>query len=566
MIDWKTSRADWKERIRDGRSLLPDAMPLFPDEADDAMAMFRALKLIDVPHHPSIGDVCRPWVLDWARAFFGSYDAETGRRLIRYYFLLVSKKNSKSTIAAGIMLTELIRNARDSGEFLILAPTIEVANNSFFPARDMIRHDDFLTKMLQIQEHTRTIIHRDTRATLKIVAADSETVSGKKAIGVLVDELWLFGHRAGADAMLAEAIGGLASNPEGFVMYLSTQSDKAPAGVFDQHLRRFRAIRDGQWPDGSPMEDKRSLGVLYEFPKEMQEDDSFLLPENWAMTNPNLGASVDNEFLLDQYSKAKDSGPMQMATFAAKHLNVQVDVALRNDSWAGARHWSRGEDKTITLETILSRCEVVIVGIDGGGLDDLLGLCVMGREIGTKKWLAWFHAYVSPEGMERRKNNQTVYEQFIQEKTLTKVENLPDDLAAVVGIVKQIKDSGLLGCVGADKMGLLQIVDALALIGVTEDLGNYQNIRQGIGLMGAMKALERKLVDGTFKHDGSALMKWCVGNTKIVATPTATRVAREDSGQGKIDPVVAGFNAAILMGQNPQATGNFQMLVFGGSR
>ena len=162
------------------------------------MRVFNDLIVADVQGQPRIEDISRPWLLGFVETVFGAYDADEGRRLISEFFMLISKKNSKSTTAAGIMLTALIRNWRESAEFLIVAPTIEIANNSFYPARDMVRLDPELSDLLHVQEHFRTITHRINNASLKVIAADNETVSGKKASGVLIDELWLFGKRANA--------------------------------------------------------------------------------------------------------------------------------------------------------------------------------------------------------------------------------------------------------------------------------------------------------------------------------------------------------------------------------
>ena len=286
---WSTACPDWAERLKKGLSIIPD--PIYPDEAAHALAIFKQLRIVDAPGSPTFGESCAPWVFDLVAALFGSYDAQTGVRHIKEVFILIPKKNSKSTLAAGIMMTALLLNWRQAAGYTILAPTVEVAANAFNPARDMVRRDDDLDDLCQVQTHIRTITHRVTDTTLKVVAADPNTVSGIKSVGTLIDELWLFGKQCKAEDMLREAIGGLASRPEGFVVYTTTQSNEPPAGVFRQKLQYARDVRDGK------IHDPHFLPVIFEHPPEMVESGAHLLMENLAMVNPNLGYSVDEAFL-----------------------------------------------------------------------------------------------------------------------------------------------------------------------------------------------------------------------------------------------------------------------------
>lgn len=545
-MNWTTECKDWEARILSGQSLIPFA-PLFPKEAEESLEVFRDLRLVDLPGSPRIGEVCRPWLMDFAASIFGAYDAESGRRLIREFFLLVSKKNSKSTTAAGIMMTALLRNWRRNNEFLILAPTIEIADNSFKPAAAMAREDEQLDALLHVQDHTRTITHRNTGAFLKVVAANKETVGGKKAAGVLIDELWQFGEQINAENMLREATGGLRSRPEGFVVYLTTQSDQPPAGVFKKKLEYFRKVRDGE------IVDKKSLGVLYEFPRAMIEAKAYQDPKNLWVTNPNFGASVDQEDILDELRKAEFGGLESMAGFLAKHANVEIGLALASDRWAGADHWLVNGDSSLTLDEILARSEIVVVGIDGGGLDDLLGLAVLGRDRDTRDWLHWGHAWAHPSVLERRKDIAARLRDFEKAGDLTVVDRVGDDVEAVGDIVKRIEDAGLLPqkfAVGVDQAGISDIVDELVRRGIAAE--RIAGIPQGWKLMNAIKTCERHLAGGTLKHGASDMMAWCVGNAKVEPKGSAIIITKQAAGWAKIDPLMALYDCAAVMGLNPE--------------
>ena len=547
MLDWSTACLDWAERIKTGRSIIP--APLFPEEAERGLAVLRELKLVDVPGSPTIGECCAPWVFELAASVFGAYDPESGRRLITEWFVCVPKKNSKSSIAAAIMMTALVLNWRQSAEFSVLAPTVEVANNAFAPARDMVQRDDELDVLMHVQTHIKTITHRESGAALKVLAADQNTVGGKKSVGTLVDELHLFGKMAGSENMFREALGGLASRPEGFVIWLTTQSDEPPSGVFKQKLDYARDVRDGK------IIDKSFVPIIYEHPPEMVASGEAMKLENMDMVNPNMGFSVDRVFLEREYKKAEQAGPESLRGFMAKHANVEIGMNLRTDRWPGADYWQQ-QARGVTLEEILARCDVIDVGIDGGGLDDLLGLAVAGRDADTRDWLCWHRAYAHPSVLERRKSEAARFQDFARDGDLMLVERVGDDLDDLARIVSRIEESGKLDKVGIDPAGVGGILDALVQAGIPAE--KVVGVSQGWRLGGAIKTTERKLAEGGLVHDGSALMSWCVGNAKVEPRGNSILITKQASGFAKIDPLMALFNAVSLLSLNPESRGNIQ--------
>lgn len=541
---WTTALPDWEERIVKGESLVP-CKPLYPKTGVNALLKFKQLVIQDMIDSPTFGEVSRQWVFDFVVSIFGAYDEESKRQKITEFFLLISKKNTKSTLAAGIMMTALLINRRPSASLIILAPTKEVADNSFIPIRDMIKTNERYRVRFNVSEHTRTITDLSNNATLKVIAAESDTLAGVKASFILIDELWLFGKRVKAESVLREATGGLASRPEGFVIYLSTQSDEPPAGIFKQKLDYARDVRDGKAVNN------KFLPVIYEYPKSMLDNNEHLDPKNWYVTNPNLGASVDTEYLINQYEQVKDTKE-SLQDFMAKHLNVEIGLSLRANRWAGAEFWlESGED--FTLDEMIEQCEVLTVGIDGGGLDDLLGYAVVGRcKDNYHKWLLWTHAWCFDSVLERHKQIEPLLRYFESDGDLTinKKSDAGKDAKQAAEITKKLLDSGKLHSIGFDNAKKDVLVDAFVEIGIPENI--MFGVSQGIRLAGYIQTTERKLAGGQFIHANQALMAWCAGNARVTMKGNGMMIDKQQSGIGKIDPLMGTFNAVALMSQNPE--------------
>jgi phage terminase large subunit-like protein len=549
---WSFALPDWVERLKEGRSLVPD-LPLDLAEADRAVGIFNNLRLPDVPGQPRLGEAAGDWIRDVVRAIFGSLDAETGRRWVPEAFILVPKKNSKTTSGAGIALTALLLNVRPNAELQLIGPTQEIADVAFGQVKGMIEADEYLVKRFQVRDHIKTIEDRLTKAKLKIKTFDMKVATGSKPVFVLLDEVHLLSKIAGASRIVGQLRGNMLANPESLFVMITTQSDEMPDGVFKAELEYARGVRDGRITNRV-----RMLPILYEFSEEMQKDPArpWADPANWSMVLPNLGRSITIERLQDDFAAAKEKGEAEIRRWASQHLNIQIGLALHAGGWIGASYWEGAADPTLTLDELLERSEVAVLGIDGGGLDDLLGAAVIGRCRETRDWLHWGHAWAHTDVFERRKDIAERLHDFARAGQLTICARPTQDLEEIAALAVKLKARRLLpkvNGVGLDPQSVAALVDALAAAGIGGE--QVTGIAQGYRLSGAVWGLERKLKDGTFWHCGQDLMAWVVGNAKVEQRGNAVLITKEAAGKAKIDPLMASFDAVELMGRNPIAEG-----------
>jgi phage terminase large subunit-like protein len=559
MSAWTFACPDWVDRLKSGRSLVPD-LPLDAAEAERAVAIFNRLRLPDVAGKPPMLDAAGEWFRDIVRAAFGSLyqvmneakgEAEECR-MVAEIFALVPKKNSKTTGGAAIAVTAMLMNKRPRAEMLFVGPTQDIADLAFQQASGMIEADPdgYLQKRFHIREHLKTIEDRKNGATLKIKTFDMRVMTGTKPVAVFVDELHVMSAYSYASRVIGQIRGGLLPNPESLLLFITTQSDEPPAGVFRAELDYARGVRDGRITDGA-----RMLPVLYEFPEAMQtaDDKPWRDPKNWPMVLPNLGRSISIGRLVDDYKTAREKGEAEERRWASQHLNVEIGLALHANRWRGADYWLGASDTSLTLDTLLARSEVVTVGIDGGGLDDLLGLAVLGRCRTTRDWLLWTHAWCQEDVLQLRKDIAERLTDFERAGDLTLCKDATEDLQRVADIIERIYKADLLpekDGIGLDPAGVTTLVDEIVSRQIPDEM--LRGISQGYRMQPAILGAERKLKNGTLWHCGSAMMAWVAGNAKVEQRGNAILITKEVAGRAKIDPLMAAFNAVSLMSLNPE--------------
>ncbi|GAA4218589.1 phage terminase large subunit-like protein [Sagittula marina] len=541
---------DWWEKLQRGETPMAE-VPVNKAKAKKALAFFNRLRLPDVPGNPRLAEACGDWFRDILVAFVASEDPETQQRLVWELLCMVPKKSSKTTYTAGLALTVLYMCDVPNGQMLLIGPSQNISARLFDQAQGMIRLDESLRQVFKVQDHLKTITRYKTGTAIEVKTFDTSIVTGEIPLVTIIDELHELGKKNGAQQVMQQIRGGGITMTGGQLLMITTQSDKEPAGIWKSEIMKARAIRDGLSGPRPIM-----LPVLYEFPEELQKKEEFWRDrENWPLVLPNLNLSISRERLEDDYQNNGRISPETEQIWVSQHLNIEIGLGLHSERWNGADHWTAAARPDLTLEEIIETSEVCVVGLDGGGLDDLLGVAVLGRHAETKVWQHWGKAWADRGVLELRKSIAPELLDLEAAGDLILVDNL--DLEAhpeIVEICQKLREAEKLpeeDGIGMDPEGVASIIDAL--IDEEFEIEDIRAISQGYKLNGAIKGAPVKLKNGSLVHCDQPMMRWCVGNAKAETRGNAVIVTKAKAGSAKIDPLMAFFNAVQLMSWNPVA-------------
>lgn len=439
-----------------------------------------------------------PWQRDYLSRLYG-WMRPNGSRRFRETFLEVAKKNGKSSLFSGIGLYGLVEEP--GAEVYLGATTRKQAGKVFEESARMVRSSPDLSRHLRVTDYTKTIGFPMANARLETMSADADSQDGANASHTILDECHRFKNSRLYDVM--KYAGRARRQP--LLVNITT------AGVDRNSLcyrlyQRSKAILAGTLPD------LFFLPLIYEADPSTDDLDD---PRTWQKANPSMGVLFSQEDFGIDFAEAKRI-PSEFNKFLRLSLNVWTETIT---AWLPLPLW----DSALEAGLAMLPGMAVYAAIDCSTNTDLTSVALVAvvEDPGADpldesapplvKAVAKF--FVPKLTAEARAHADKVpYPDWIDAGLIIGTEGNSTDYKAISRLLVDLQESGVdILKVGCDPWNAHQLMNDLA------DLGfDVVEVRQGYRTMSpACKELERLLLAGLFRHDGSPVLRWNVANIAL---------------------------------------------------
>ena len=433
----------------------------------------------------------KPVILDlWQKAMiqsiFGFVD-DNGLRRYREVFVIVARKNGKSTLLSAIGLYMLFADGEGGAQVCCVAGKKDQAKIVFDEAKNMVSQSALLQK--HIRKRKSDLYVDLTFSTFEPLASDSNTLDGLNMHCGILDEVHAWKDRNIYD--VSKQSMGARQQP---ILFTISTAGFVRENIYDD--------LDGLSSDilYDKKEDERFISFIYE----LDERKEWTNPKMWMKANPGLGTIKGLDYLQEQVKRAKND-KNYLPTLLTKDFNVKE---------TGVGSWLTFEtinnQDTFDLES-LRNC-YGIGGVDLSSVGDLTcASCLIRKE--DKLYLAQMYFIPEERAEQHIKEDKVPYKTWKEQGYIRFSMGSMVNFSDVTAWFNELRDKyGIYTVwVGYDQWGANQWADEMKQNGYV-----LEPVIQGAKTMSTpMKILASDLADKKVNYNNNPILKWCLTNTQV---------------------------------------------------
>lgn len=460
-----------------------------------------------------------PWQLWLISQIFGWKWKDTGYRVTRKVFLMISRKNGKTAICSALSLAAMVGDGQSGQEIDIIANNSKQAGICFDQIKNYAESVDPLRKIFQTYRSEIRVPYFKSK--IQVLSSESMGLDGWNSSVVIFDEF----HAQKNWDLYNVMKSSQAAREQPLMIVLTTAGfligEAYPCySTWETCIDILR--KDKQ--------DDAYFSAIYQ----LDEGDDWQDEECWIKCSPSLDQTVFRQFMREELTAAKN--------------NVSLENGIRTKT---LNEWRQSENvwlpyellksnmKPMTVEEMsnLPNVSYAYIGVDLSAVSDLTALSLMVESECKFYFKSW--AFV-PEDCLLSGQNAMRYRDWQKMGYIDVTDGNVQDYDYILSKIREIDSVIPIAGVYYDQWNAVQFAVNATNIGLpmypySQALGNFNR---------PTKMLELLLKKGDIVMDYNTMVLWCFANSTLKYDFNDNcKPIKADTKNGKIDTVIAMLQA-----------------------